>query len=193
MATVAFPSIPEAVPDDFPPETMAPPSDVLFEIVDGRFVEKSVGAYEIELAWYLQDLMAAFVRPNRLGRVMAEALFDLRPAVPRGCRPDVAFLSAERWPLDRRGPRTSTWRIVPDLAVEIVSSTNTANEVVEKIEEYFRAGMVRVWVVYPDVEKVYEYDSPTSVRIVGHHESLTDEGLLPGFRLELAEFFGPPV
>ena len=46
---------------------------------------------------------------------------------------------------------------MPDLAIEIVSPTNTADEVAEKLEEYFRVGVRSVWVVYPRQRKVYTY------------------------------------
>lgn len=193
MATVTSPPPPEAAIDAFPPESAVPPDDMLYEIIDGQFVEKAVGAYEIDLANLLQDLLSPFARANRLGRVMMEMVFDLRPAVPRGRRPDVAFLSAARWPLDRRAPRVHAWPVAPDLAVEVVSPGNSAREIQGKIAEYFLAGVVRVWIVYPDTETVYLYESPTSVRIFARGDTLSDEAILPGFRLDLAEFFGPPA
>lgn len=186
MATVSEPREPiqaiEAVP----------PADMLYEIVDGQFVEKHVGAYELELAWLLQDLISPYLREHRLGRLMMEPIFDLRPAVPHARRPDLAFISFQRWPREQRANRGPSWRVVPELAVEIVSPSNTANEVIGKVHEYFLAGVERVWVVHHDFAKLYVYDSPKSVRILTRGDTLTDETLLPGFRLELSAFFGEP-
>jgi Uma2 family endonuclease len=81
---------------------------------------------------------------------------------------------------------------VPDLAVEIISPSNSAEEMERKIAEYFLAGALRVWVVYPETARLYAYDSPTSVRILTRDDVLVDEAILPGFRLNLAEFLAPP-
>ena len=68
-------------------------------------------------------------------------IFDLRPAVDRERRPDVAFVSFEHSARDRRIPQTRSWAVTPDLAVEIISLSNTADEVAEKLEEYFKVGV----------------------------------------------------
>lgn len=82
--------------------------------------------------------------------------------------------------------------MVPDLAIEIMSPTNLHGEIEEKIDEYFRVGVSRVRVVHPNIGKIYVYDAPESVRAVVRGQSLTDEALLPGFQLDLNQFFGPP-
>ena len=63
-------------------------------------------------------------------------------------------------------PTGDAWEVVPDLAVEVVSPTNTSYEVVGKVDEYFRAGVRLVWVILPGRNKVYVYTSPTDVRIL---------------------------
>jgi Uma2 family endonuclease len=105
-------------------------------------------------------------------------------------RPDVAFVSHERWPLDRRPPRTAAWDVVPDLAVEVISPNNRSNYDRQKLVEYFRAGVPAVWFVYPDLFKVDVCDSPMSVRILALGESLEWGTILPGFTLPLAVLFG---
>ncbi len=59
----------------------------------------------------------------------------------------------------------------------------------EKVEEYFRAGVERVWVVFPGAKKVYVYESPTSVRILTAADTLDGGPVLPGFQLPLANLF----
>jgi Uma2 family endonuclease len=58
------------------------------------------------------------------------------------------------WPRNRRVPRVAAWEMVPNLAVEIVRPTNTGDQIVTKIREYFQAGVERVWVIYPAEEQV---------------------------------------
>ena len=64
--------------------------------------EAAVNAYECELGSLLGQRLAHFLEANRLGRSLTEMLFDLRPAVTRSRRPDVAFLSVDRCPLHVR-------------------------------------------------------------------------------------------
>jgi Uma2 family endonuclease len=104
-------------------------------------------------------------------------------------RPDAAFISDARWPVRRRVPDVPVWDMVPDLAIEVVSPNNTADEVQDKRLEYFLAGVQRVWVVYPRQREIYDYAAPTQVRILGADQELDGGDLLPGFRLPLTVLF----
>ena len=175
------------------PETPAAGLDGLYEVVDGRAVEKpSMGAYDYELASVLQDILSPFARSRGLGRVLTEMMFDLSPAVDRQRRPDVSFASAAKWPLSRRAPKTAAWAIVPELAIEIVSPTNPATEVIGKVQEYFTAGVKLVWFVYPDQEQVYAYESPTRIAVLARGDELDGKAVLPGFRLPVIDLFDAP-
>jgi len=77
----------------------------------------------------------------------------------------------------------------PDLAVEIVSRTITADEVADKLEEYFKSGVRQVWVVYPVHAKVYVYSSTTSVHILARGDELDGGIVLPGFQLAISDLF----
>jgi Uma2 family endonuclease len=133
--------------------------------------------------------MGPFARSNRLGRVVTETLFLIDPVQVLKRRPDVAFVSSIRWPLKRKMPATESWHVVPDLTVEVVSKTNSAYSVARKIDEYFEAGVLLVWVLYPSAYKVYVYDSPTTVRILQIGDELDGGAVLPGFRIPLSKLF----
>ena len=166
----------------------------LYEVVDGEFREKPpMGAFEFELASVLQDFLSPFATSRGLGRIRTEMLFDLGPAVARQRRPDVAFVSAEKWPLHLRVPKTAAWAVIPDLAIEIISPSNPATDVAAKVDEYFRAGTKLVWVVYPNVDKVYVHQSPKKVDILARGDELDGGTVLPGFRLSIDDLFGPPA
>jgi Uma2 family endonuclease len=134
-------------------------------------------------------MLADFLKTHRLGRLESEMLFSLDAAVDLKRRPDLAFISYERWPRDRAVPRTAAWDVVPDLAVEIISPTNLATAVLAKIAEYFQHGVRCVWVVYPVEEQVYVYDSVTSVRILTRADRLAVPSILPQFELPLESLF----
>jgi Uma2 family endonuclease len=89
-------------------------------------------------------------------------------------------------------PDVAAWPVVPNLTVDVVSPTNTAEDVLAKVRDYFRTGVQLVWVVYPEDESVYVYTSRTSVRILDRTGELDGGDVLPGFRLALAELFEQP-
>ena len=93
---------------------------------------------------------------------------------------------------NRRIPRTRSWAVVPELAVEVVSPSNTADEVAAKLEEYFEVGVRLVWVVYPRQSKVYVYTSPTQVRVLALGDELEGGYVLPGCRIALDNLFEQP-
>ena len=165
------------------------PEDMLYEVVDGKIVEKIVGVHEAEIATLLIEFLAPFARLHRLGRVFGETIFRIDQSKNLQRRPDVAFVSHARWPAQRRAPKVAVWDMVPDLAIEIVSPSNTADHVQEKIHEYFDAGVSRVWVVYRRQKEVYVYASPTQIQVLQLGQELDGGELVPGFRLPLTALF----
>jgi Uma2 family endonuclease len=168
-------------------------SDALYEVINGEIKEIApMGVYEGLIATILTTALQSFVA-KKLGRVATEVLFDFTSAVGKKRRPDLAFVSFTRWPREKPAPRTESWEVVPDLVVEVISPTNPANEVVDKVAEYFDAGVDRVWVVYPSQRQIYVYASPTELKILTESDQLTDDVLLPGFQLPLHTLFDDAV
>jgi Uma2 family endonuclease len=170
-------------------EPRAVEPDGLYEVVDGRVVEKVMGAYESQTARLLVAQLLAFLQQNPLGVVEFELLFLIDRSRDLKRRPDVAFVSRERWPLERRAPRRDAWDVVPDLMIEVVSPSNLASEVVEKIEDYFRAGARLVWIVYPVQGVVHVFETPETAHVLRRNDALGGGDVLPGFRLPLATLF----
>jgi Uma2 family endonuclease len=166
------------------------PADALYEVIDGQIVElPPMGTRQVIMANGLLVKLATFVDAQKLGRAVMEMLFDFTEQVGRKRRPDVAFVSNERWPRAKPIPESDGWQVVPNLAVEVVSPTNAWYEVLEKIHEYFHVGVERVWVVTASQRQVHVFDAPTSCNILALNDELTDDRLLPGFRLPLAQLF----
>ncbi|HEV3258825.1 MAG TPA: Uma2 family endonuclease [Gemmataceae bacterium] len=164
--------------------------DLLYEVVNGERVElPPMGIYEASIACLLDQHLGPFAAAQQLGRVGVEYLFRLNPAARLQRRPDLAFVSYQRWPKNRPIPRTDAWDVVPDLATEVVSKTNLAEEIILRVQEYFQAGVQLVWVIYPVVRQVYVYESPTRIRVLVSTEELDGGTLLPGFRLPLSTLF----
>src|SRR5262249_12157501 len=80
-------------------------------------------------------------------------------------RPDIAFVSSERWPIDRpTSLRDDAWDVVPVLAVEVISPTDRASDLLDKVIEYFQAGIRLVWIVYPSQRCIHVFEAWNRVR-----------------------------
>ena len=177
------------VPDEEAPDNGVP-GDILYEVVNGKIVElPPMGAFEVDVASILFGYLVQFTHTQKVGRIESEMLFLLDAVTGLKRRPDLAFVSYARWPRKKRIPSTDAWNVIPELPIEVVSPSNTASEVLKKVQEYFQAGCKRVWVIYPTLEQVYVYQSPTQTRILTRQDELDGEDLLPGFRLPLASLF----
>jgi Uma2 family endonuclease len=164
--------------------------DELYEIIDGKRVRTPpMGVFAAWTAFRLARFLANFAEEN-LGRAISEALFHLPAPVNRARRPDVALVSYERWAKDRPLPATANaWDVVPNLATDVVSPTDSVEELEQKIAEYFRAGVQLVWVVHPTRSKVHVYQSPTQITVLSTNDVLDAGTVVPGFKLALAELF----
>lgn len=164
--------------------------DEHYEVIDGRVVEKPrLGAYEGWLASWLIHWLNRSDAVGRHGQVVSGVLFDLEGKLELKRRPDLAFVPYERRARQRTVPMAEAWVVVPDLAVEVVSSSNSARDIVRKLAHYFKAGVKQVWVVYPIERQIYVYASRTVVRILQPGDVLDGGDVIPGFRLPLDQLF----
>jgi Uma2 family endonuclease len=128
--------------------------------------------------------LMTYLEANHLGLVAEEMDFRLAPDTVRN--PDVAFVTAQHLTtidLDR-----SPVDGAPALAVEVISPSNTAQDIAKKTQQYLRSGCQIVWIVYPSLRLV-EIHSASGVRQMKEPESLNVETLLPGFSLSLRYVF----
>ena len=161
--------------------------DRLYEIVRGEPVEKNpMGILQNLVCSALSFYLQLYVRQQRLGTVASETLFVLDEANKLERRPDLAYVSRQRW---QRPTQTGAWTVVPDLAVEVISPTNRAPEVLQKIDEYFAAGVRLVWVVYCEPRKVYVYRSGMDIQVLAPQDTLDGDDVIPGFSLTVTRLF----
>lgn len=208
--SIASPQQPRTIADmlvalgDIPPERvlMSPPPGTateqdaiecetrqnrLCELVDGILVEKAVGYHESIIAGAILALLRAFVIPKNLGCVSgSDGMMRLFPELIR--MPDVAFASWSRFPGGRL-PAEPAPSIAPDLAIEVLSVSNTVGEMERKRREYFEASVSLVWMIDPRQRTAVVYTSPEEFTEYGESDSLTGGEVLPGFTLSLSELF----
>jgi Uma2 family endonuclease len=160
----------------------------LFELVDGTLVEKVMGYGESGIASLLVIAIGNFAAQEDLGVVTGEGgMFRFPENLVR--IPDVAFVAWENLP-NEQIPDDPVPAIVPDLAVEVLSASNTANEMSRKLREYFRVGVRLVWFVDPRTKSVTVYTSPKRFKVIDATGRLDGGKVLPGFELPVASLFG---
>jgi Uma2 family endonuclease len=179
-----------------PPPGSATASDVLrihrrekrlCELVDGILVEKAMGYEESVLAIAIATLLTGHVRPRKLGIVAGEGgMIKFSQGLVR--IPDVSFVARSRLP-GGKIPRQPIPKLVPSLAVEVLSKSNTDREMSRKLEDYFEAGVELVWFVDPPTRSIKVYTSPNKFTVLKGVQSLHGGAVLPGFKVKVAELF----
>jgi Uma2 family endonuclease len=129
-------------------------------------------------------LTGNFVEDRRLGRVFVETGYQLGPDTVR--IPDVSFVPADRMreiDLDKR------IQGAPALAIEVVSPTDLAQELTEKVKQYIAAEAKAVWVLYPKTWEVHVFCAGEVTVLRKADDVLEDQEILPGFSVSLAALF----
>jgi Uma2 family endonuclease len=157
------------------------------ELVDGVLIRKDMGLYESRLAIALAVFLDLYLDQHNLGFVTGEQGFiRLMPGLIRG--PDVAFFSWAQLP-DRRIPRAPVPDLAPDLAVEVLSRGNTRQEMDRKLQDYFAAGVRRVWYLDPPTQTVRDFTSADRFATIGPDGTLDGGDVLPGFTQTVRDWF----
>jgi Uma2 family endonuclease len=118
--------------------------------------------------------------------VEAGYVLSRNPDTVRG--PDVSFVSAARL-----GPGQIPKAFFtggPDLAVEILSPSDSPVEVQEKVADYLRAGARLVWIVNPDPGSITVHHPSRSPQVLSCPDLLDGEDVVPGFQCPVSELFG---
>ncbi len=165
-----------------------PPDQSRGELIQGVFVSMSpAGHTHGIIALNVSSLLWAFVKQNQLGSVYAAETGFVLSRDPDTVRaPDTAFVRQERL---ANQPATGFFEGAPDLAVEVISPSETVDEVESKMIDYLEAGTALVWLVYPRTQTVTVYRSLTDIEILTSEDTLTGGDLLPGFSVSLKEIF----
>jgi Uma2 family endonuclease len=132
--------------------------------------------------------LATFVKKNSLGKVFgAETGFQigLNPDTVRA--PDVAFVRSERIGV-KLGK--GFFQGAPDLAVEVVSPSDRAGDLLAKVQDWLDAGCRAVWVVDPGTRTVSIHRGDQPAVTLGEADLLDGGEIVPGFSLPIAEVFG---
>jgi len=172
-----------------PEELLRMPDGERFELIDGVLKEKPMGAESDSIAIGIGSLLTAFVKAGKLGLTFgAQTGYQCFPGRPRRVRmPDASFVAKGRLPGDK-APKGYI-AIAPDLAVEVVSPGEFAEELSEKLADYRSAGIRLVWVVSPATRTVQIRRADGTLVELDEAGTLSGEDVLPGFTCTVAELF----
>ena len=130
----------------------------------------------------------AFVESEHLGVCFPDNTGFLLPGLGDTVRsPDVAFVRAERLPEQGIGP--GWMNVAPDLVVEVLSPTETASELEEKLRDYRAAGTRLAWIVDPTARIVSVRPTTAPESWLSEAETLDGGDVIPGFSLSVARVF----
>lgn len=159
-----------------------------YELVKGELRTMAPAGFEHgQRGSKLLILLGFFVLERRLGWVVGPDtgfVLSRDPDVVRS--PDVAFVARARVPVE---PVVKFFPGAPDLAVEVLSPTDTFDEIEEKIEDYFSAGTRLVWVVNPRSKSVSVYRPAMAFEVLRGEQKLTGLDVVEGFECRVADLF----
>lgn len=161
----------------------------LYELVRGELVRMTPpggrhGEVAGETYWRIRNYLAE----HGIGRVYPQDTGFLLAQDPDLVRaPDVAFVRADR--LRPPDQRETYLPLAPDLVVEVLSPSDRAGLVNDKLTDYLEAGVRLVWIVEPRRRTVTVYHPDWTVRVLREGDALDGGEVLPGFRPPVAAIF----
>jgi Uma2 family endonuclease len=172
-----------------PEDLLAMPDGKRYELVGGKLVERNMGLESSWVGGRLHSRLDRHCEEKGLGWVLpADDGYECFPHDPGLVRrPDVSFIRRGRLPGQ---VLPQGWgKIAPDLAVEVVSPNDSADALEAKLDDYQKAGVPLVWVVYLKSRTVMVFRSDGSVKRLRESDELSCEDVIVGFRCPISEMF----
>jgi Uma2 family endonuclease len=163
--------------------------DLRMELIEGEVVTMPAAFTDHGYtASQLHIIVGQFIRQHRLGKTFTAETGFLIARNPDTVRaPDFAFIQASRV---TPAAVTSSWgQVIPDLVAEVVSSSDRANEIDQKVRMWLGAGVRLVWVAWPQARIIQVYEPPAPVQELDDMATLTGGAVLSGFATPVTEIF----
>ncbi len=142
------------------------------------------GIHAIKIGKHLD----VYVEKHKLGYVCcAETGFKISQNPDTVRAPDAAFVRQAA--IDEKGIPKGYWEGAPDLAVEVISPSDTYTEVDEKVDEWLDTGCAMVWVINPRRETVAAYRSPEDMTVLHGDDILEGGDVIEEFAVQVRDLF----
>lgn len=169
--------------DEFEQWERQHPHEGSYEFVRGRIIPKPA-MKQVEL-FITRFLLRTFVKTAAF-----EAGNDLLPEMDSyvdGSRkriPDLTYITAEQQIAVRRGERVNTL-----FAIELLFDSETLEDVLDKIQDYFDGGAQLVWYIVPKRQRIYAHTSPLDIHVFADVDVVSAAPVLPEFSFSLPDLF----
>ena len=164
------------------------PEGLRYELDEGELIEMTKARYQPHnrIVRVLDRAVTSYLNANPIGDLLSsDNLFVLGPGIKRA--PDLSFMLKARI---EQIEADQDIQGAPDLAIEVLSPSDTVSFIRRKIRQYFAAGCRLVWVVYPETREVEVWEAPGISRIIlGEKDMLDPPALLPGFSIRVGDIF----
>jgi Uma2 family endonuclease len=166
------------------PETEPP-----CELWDGEVIQKVAPSYNHgTLSSYLIRQLGNYLERTGEGRVVNEVRHVQRDE-ERVYLPDVNVVLREHFPRSSDERRRGPVELVPDLAIEILSPSDSAGRILQRADFYMRVSVPLAWFIDPDTETVTVYRPGTQPRVHQPPDVVDALPVLRDFTLDLAALF----
>lgn len=98
--------------------------------------------------------------------------------------PDLTFFTTDQKQAIRQGERVNTL-----FAIEILSDSESYDDVLDKLQDYFDGGAQLVWYIAPKRRKILVYTSPDDVRTYKDQAVISAAPVVPDFQFVVADLF----
>ena len=167
---------------------LLPDDDMRYELVRGELIKMPpAGARHEGIAAQVMLRVGPFVATRGLGRVFGSPGFRLERNPDTVRAPDFAFVSTDRLP--EGGIPDGYLDFAPDLVVEVISPSDRAGDVQEKIGEWLAAGARLLWAFYPKTRSVWVHRAHAEAVMLGPNDVIDGGDVLPGFSCRVADLF----
>lgn len=167
------------------------------EIIDGSIAKKSsTGVLHQLVSQNIYHSVDNYVLQNKLGAVFYDGLTYLMFSDAKGLKdsfvPDISFIRLQN--ILPMPDVSKPYPGIPDLAVEVISPGEDADDVQTKLRTYLAKGTEQVWLVYPTTKELHQYrhDNNPEIRIYRGSQTLDLADLFPGFELTTDQIFTIP-
>ncbi len=171
-----------------PEDLLAMPDRGRYELVGGQLLERNVSIESSIIAAAVNARLALCVLAQRLGWVFqADGGLQIFAGNPGKVRfGDGAFISRGRSP---ERPGHGHLRVAPELVIKVISPNDEAADVNAKVREYLGAGVLLVWVIYPDSRSIDVYRASAHNSQLAEGDELSGEDVVPGFSMPVRDVF----
>ncbi len=156
------------------------------EMSEGELITMApVKSLHSRLARLIFKLLESYLDKSGAAEAFPEAGYVLSRSPLTIRQPDVSVLSKERV---LATAEDNYFEGGPELAIEVVSPSDSAEDLELKAKQYLKAGSSEVWVLYPKTKDIHVFAASGEVKVLGEGDVL-QSALLPGFSVKVAELF----